>query len=298
MSGNARGELRFASLGFGEHALRLRPVEKERLVDSLSTKASLDRSDPEVPVFVGVEVRVVPADRVPDAPPVERAIRNLIGDPQPIDGERTATPDAGIHAEALRVGEGDRNAGVGVEHADGLLEHRRREAVVRIERQNVPAARSADSRVARLGQPHVRLPHQANPSLRVSRRERLGDGRGVVGASVVDDDALPVREGLGDQRLYGLREEARLLVTRDDDRYARRIRVGVARHARLRGEARWPGMGHAEIGEKARPAPRAVMTAKQANLRGMHARPRGDRRHSLGARRRQPGGAKASSPEL
>ena len=111
------------------------------------------------------------------------------------------------------------------------LELRRGPPVIRVEKGNPSCARvlqrdiAEERRVAR-----VFVREDAHPRF----GERLEPRDGIVGGSVVDDDELPVRDGLRQHGRNRVPQIADALVRREDDRHRRNHRLGMPPDALVR----------------------------------------------------------------
>ncbi|CAM3666399.1 hypothetical protein ISCU110981_12965 [Isoptericola cucumis] len=145
-----------------------------------------------------------------------------------------AAGNVGAPGEALHLAEHHvRLEGVrGVGH---LLQGGRREQVVGVEEEQVPARRRLDPRVPRgCRRPAGRLGEDLHPGVLALQPSQ--DRQGVVGRAVVDGDDLDLlgRQRLGERRADGLLDGVGGVVHRHDDGHARRCRHGRGRRLRRR----------------------------------------------------------------
>jgi hypothetical protein len=105
---------------------------------------------------------------------------------------------------------------VRLQDRDRFFEKRRLEGVVRIQWENQIGARVREAGIPRSAQPAIhRMPDHTQPRI-VDLRDDGGDIPGD--RCIVDDNRLPIVEGLRTQALERLSREVRLVVAGNDDR--------------------------------------------------------------------------------
>src|SRR5690606_32979062 len=99
-----------------------------------------------------------------------------------------------------------------------MLELRGEPVVVAVQKGYVPALRSSDSGVARRGCSAIGLPNQAH-----AFAEALDDRCGVIGRTVVDDDAFEIPISLAEHAAHRAADETLAVVSGNHRAHERQV---------------------------------------------------------------------------
>ena len=212
--------------GGGEHAFGPAAIAEPRGGQVLATPTTGGCGQPEVPVLEAVPHGFVEAQPARDQVPADDAAGiAVVGDQELQEGEFTARGPVHATAEFIDIGIDPTDLGCGsIQRCHGPRQHMGLQAVIGIEEMQRAAVGESpedkiDAGIAGGGKPAIGPSQQEDPSGIAGGKVERGACAGRIGAAIVHDDDGRGRAGClvedGDDRF---RQEARLLVGRDDNR--------------------------------------------------------------------------------